>query len=190
MTPKMEGETPPKFLIEEVLNMKLKFIAILTIIMILVVMCVPVYAETTIPDPPYGAYDYWAVVLWYDSVYLITSPNPIKATTDGTMIITYLGDKTYNLINGYWSYDQEGTGNTTWTIQHVYASNHDIAYNDGSGFFFTPPKVSALYQAAKTADFGMILRTILAGLIPLVGLLILGISFRKGWAFLHNQLTH
>lgn len=170
-----------------------KIIAIFLLIAVLL-MPVAVYAETPIPDPPAGAYSYWIVVLRpNDSVYLITSPNPIIALDQGEygiQITTQASHKTYNLIDGNWSYDKEGLGSTNWPIKHVYASNHDIAYSDGSGFFFTPPKVSALFLTAKEADFGMIWMIILDGLIPLVGLLILGISFRKGWAFLQNQLTH
>lgn len=176
--------------------MKLKLIAILTVILLLVVMSVPVYAETPIPDPPAGAFSYWIVILRpNDSVYLVTSPNPITAWDKGNygaQIFTHGSHKTYNLIDGNWSYDEEELGSVSWPIKHVYASNHDIAYSDGSGFFFTPPKVSELYQAARQAknrgDFGMILRTISAGLIPVLGCLILVISFRKGWAFLQGQL--
>ena len=180
--------------------MKLKFIAILTMILLFVAMYVPVYAETPIPDPPPGAYSNWVVVLRPNgSVYLITSPNPITALDQGKYgirLTTYASHKAYNLIDGYWSYDEERLGyiSTSWPIEHVYASNHDIAYSNGSGFFFIVPKVSELYQIVRQmknkGTFGMILRTISAGLIPLLGCLILGISFRKGWAFLQGQLRH
>jgi hypothetical protein len=170
-----------------------KIIAFFILIAVLL-MPVAVFADIPIPDPPYGAYDYWSVVLRPSgSVYLITSPNPIVALDQGTYgihITTPTSHKTYNLIDGNWSYDKEGLGSTNWPIEHVYASNHDIAYSDGSGFFFTLPKVTALYQTARQTDFGMIWMIILDGLIPLAGLLILGISFRKGWAFLRRQLTH
>ena len=174
--------------------MKIKVIAIITVFIILLTY-VPVYAETTIPDPPYGAYNFWVVVGIGNPnrIYLITSPNPTRAPNNGKQIYA-TGYKEYYLSDGYWSYDTEGLSNISVPINHIYASNHDIAYADGSGFFFTLPKVSELYQAVQQAknrgDFGILLRTILAGLIPLVGLLILGISFRKGWAFLRRQLTH
>lgn len=174
-----------------------KIIAIFLLIAVLLIP-VSVFADVPIPETPPGAYSYWAVVLRTNgSVYLITSPNPITALDQGKygiQVTTQASHKTYNLIDGYWSYDKEGLGSTNWPIEHVYASNHDIAYSDGSGFFFTPPKVSELSQIIRQAKnqgiFGMIWKIILDGLIPLVGLLILGISFRKGWAFLRNQLTH
>lgn len=178
--------------------MKLKIITVITVILLLVVMYVPVYAETPIPDPPAGAYSYWIVVLRpNDSVYLITSPNPITALDQGKYgihLTTYASHKTYNLIDGNWSYDKEGKGHTSWPIEHVYASNHDIAYSDGSGFFFTLPKVSELCQIVRQmknkGTFGTILRTFSAGLIPIIGLLILVISLRKGWEFLRGQLAN
>ena len=170
--------------------MILKRIIAILIFIALFVMPVSVFADIPIPDPPYGAYNYWVVVhRTIGSIYLITSPNPMEAPTSGKQIHTHGGYRTYNLIDGYWSYDAEGLSGLSVPINQVYASNHDIAYTDGSGFFFTLPKVSALYQAVQGADFGMIWKIILAGLIPLVGCLILGISFRKGWAFLRRQLT-
>lgn len=173
-----------------------KLIAIFLLIAVLL-MPVAVFADVPIPDPPSGAYSYWAVVLRPSgSVYLITCPNPIIALEQGSygiQLTTEACHKTYNLIDGYWSYDKEGLGSTNWPIEHVYASNHDIAYSDGSGFFFTLPKVSELCQIVRQAEsqgaFGMIWRTISAGLIPLLGCLTLAISFRKGWAFLRRQLT-
>jgi hypothetical protein len=176
-----------------------KIIAFFILIAVLL-MPVAVFADVPIPDTPPGAYSYWAVVLRLDnSVYLITSPNPITASDQGKYGIklsTRSGDKTYNLIDGNWSYDKEELGyiSKTWPIEHVYAANHDIAWGNGSGFFFTLPKVSELCQIVRQVKdrgtFGMMWQTILAGLIPLVGCLILGISFRKGWEFLRRQLTH
>ena len=180
--------------------MKIKIVAIITVVLLFVAMYVPVYAETPIPDPPPGAYSNWVVVLRPNgSVYLITTPNPITASDHGKygiQLATQASHKTYNLIDGYWSYDEERLGyiGTNWAIEHVYASNHDIAYSNGSGFFFIVPKVSELYQIVRQmknkGTFGTILRTFSAGLIPLVGLLILGISLLKGLEFLRNQLTH
>ena len=132
--------------------MKIKIISLIIAILI-IAMYVPVFADVPIPDPPSGAYSYWAVVLRPNgSVYLITSPNPITALDQGKYgihVTTTASHKTYNLIDGYWSYDKEGLGSTCWPIEHVYASNHDIAYSDGSGFFFTLPKVSELCQIVR-----------------------------------------
>jgi len=171
--------------------MNLKKIIVFFLLIAVLLMPVAVFADMPIPDPPPGAYPYWAVVLRTSgSIYLITSPNPLDAPTKGTQIYTHAGYKTYYLADGYWSYDMEGLSALSVPIESVYASNHDIAYTDGSGFFFTPPKVSALYLTAQKTDFGMIWTIILDGLIPLAGCLVLGISFRKGWAFLRRQLTH
>jgi len=175
--------------------MKVKAIAILTAI-IIIVSYVPVYAGTTIPDPPYGSYDYWVVTDTYGEIRLYTSPNPIRVDYDnaGDLVLNIRSYKRYVLSGGYWSYDKENYNSVNASFNIIYASNHDIAYKDGSGFFFTPPKVSELCQIVRQAktrgDFGIILRTISAGLIPVLGCLILAISFRKGWAFLQGQLRH
>ena len=166
-----------------------KLIAIFLLIAVLL-MPVAVFADVPIPEPPPGAYGYWVVVQRPNGVYLITSPNPMTAPLKGTQIYTHAGYKAYTLSDSYWNYHSEGLSGSSWPIEGIYASNHDVAYTDGSGFFFTPPKVSALFLTAQETDFGMIWKIILDGLIPLVGLLILGISFRKGWAFLQGQLRH
>ena len=76
--------------------------------------------------------------------------------------------------------------------ENVVASNHHIYYGTreeiGTQVFFSAP--SPIRTAMEIMDFGMILRTFSAGLIPLVGLIVLVISFRKGWDFLRNQLMH
>ena len=177
--------------------MKLKFIAILTMILLLVAMYVPVYAETTIPDPPSGAYQYWVVIQKSDGyVYLYSSPQQIKVTQGltGKDKLNYYNVRWYVYSGGGWSYENEMMGQVESGFVNIYAANHDIEYKDGSGFFFTLPKVSELCQVVRQmknkGTFGTILRTISAGLIPLLGCLILGISFRKGWAFLQGQLRH
>lgn len=171
--------------------MMMKRIIAFFVLIALFIIPVSVFADIPIPDPPYGAYNYWAVVHRPNGmVYLITSPNPLNASTKGTQIYAHAGYKTYYLSDGYWSYDAEGLSGLSVPIDDIYAANHDIAYTDGSGFFFTLPKVSELYRVVKTMDFGMILRTFSAGLIPLVGLLILAISLIKAWGFLRNQLMH
>ena len=54
----------------------------------------------------------------------------------------------------------------------------DVYRRSGNSFFFP--------NDMKLSPF----RQILAGLIPLVGCLLLGISLRKGWVFLKHQLMH
>jgi len=170
--------------------MKLKFIAILTVILLLVAMYVPVYADTPIPDPPPGAFHYWVVVLkGVNDIKLVTSNNPITVQANGKQL--YIRNcRKYKFVDNNWNYDWESLSVCSVPFEHMYSANHDIAYLNSSEFFFTLPKVSELYLIAKEADFGKIWTIILDGLIPLVGLLILAISFRKGWVFLRSQLTH
>jgi len=176
--------------------MKIKIISLIIAIILIIAMYVPVYAETAIPDPPYGAYDYWVVTDSDGEISLYTSPNPICVDYDnkGSIRLEIRSYKRYNLSGGYWSYLGETINTINASFNTIYASSHDIAYKDGSGFFFTPPKVSEFCQAVRQVKnkgtFGMILRTISAGLIPVLGCLILAISFRKGWAFLQGQLRH
>ena len=163
------------------------------VLIALFIIPVSVFADIPIPDPPYGAYDYWVVVQRTVSgsnlIQLFTSTEPIKVSLNGEQIY-YGPHKYYNLVDGHWSYEYESYSNGHAAFNHMYVANHDIAYLDGSGFFFTLPKASALFQALKIMDFGTILRTFSAGLIPLVGLIVLVICFRKGWGFLRNQLMH
>jgi hypothetical protein len=153
-------------------------------------MPVAVFADVPIPEPPSGSYSYWVVVQRSNGVIqLFTSIKPITVSKNGEQIY-YGAHKIYRFSDNQWNYEFESLSDGNAPFEHMYAANHDIAYHNDTGFFFTLPKVSELYQAAKTTDFGMMWKIISAGLIPLAGLLILGISFRKAWAFLHNQLTH
>lgn len=175
--------------------MKVKIVAILTLV-ILLLASVPVYAETTIPDPPYGAYDYWVVTDKNGETTLYTSPNPIYVnySSTGRLVLYILNYKKYVLSGGNWSYDKEAMGQINAVFNTIYAANHDIAYKDGSGFFFIVPKVSELCQIVRQmknkGTFGKILKDFSAGLIPLVGLIVLFIAFTKAWAFLRRQLMH
>lgn len=174
--------------------MKIKIITVVTVILLLVIMSVTVYAETPIPDPPYGSYQYWVVADSYGATMLYTSPNPIRVDTSENHFGLHLYIcKNYKLINGQWSYEKEFSTQVIAGFNTIYAANHDIAYRDGSGFFFTLPKVSELSQIVRQmknkGTFGTVLRNFSAGLIPLVGCLILVISLRKGWGFLRTQLS-
>lgn len=170
--------------------MKKRIIAFFVIIIMLLIP-VSVFADTNIPDPPSEAWEYWVVVKNSQGyIYFVASHSPITVDTSGfklnlgsQQLYSLLGDGTWNK-----TYEIEAAG--VYYFSSMHKSNHDIAYDDGSGFFFLRPKVLRLIQAAKTADFGTILRTFLAGLIPLLGLLILGISLRKAFQFLRNQLMH
>lgn len=165
--------------------MKLRIISVIVVILILV-MSVPVYADTPIPDPPSNEWEYWVI---YDKpnygLFCIFSETPITVTMDGTSIT--LRDFTrYYYEDNQWKFD--GVYRGTPTFGTIYQSSHDIAYEDGSGFFFLRPKISLLYPTMKTMDFGTILRTFSVGLIPLLGLMILVISLLKAWEFLRTQL--
>lgn len=170
-----------------------KFIAIFILIAVLL-MPVAVFADVPIPDPPPGAFHYWVVVsLRNGNIRLFTSNNPITVPKKGTQLYAH-NCRMYILSDNSWNYEWESLSHVSSPFEHMYAANHDIAYDDGSGFFFTPPKVSEFCQAVRQVKnkgtFGMILRTISAGLIPVLGCLILAISLRKGWAFLQGQLRH
>ena len=168
--------------------MKIKAIAILTAI-ILIVSYVPVYADTVIPDPPSDGYQYWVVCEDHNgNIMLYKSNSPIKVRINGVQL-TLQAFKEYIYENNNWQIKDGGnSAHVTFTTMH--ASNHDIAYEDGSGFFFFRPKVRRLYQVTKITDFGTILRNFSVGLIPIIGCLILVISLRKGWEFLRTQLKH
>ena len=173
-----------------------KLIAIFLLIAVLF-MPFSVFADVPMPDPPLGSLQYWVVARSYGEIYLLTSNSPITveySDISGLLYFQLSSCKSYTFINDQWSYDREWLGGVEFRVDEIFASNHNIAYNDGSGFFFSPPKASTLYQIVRQAKnqgiFGKMWKIISAGLIPLVGLLILGISFRKGWAFLRNQLMH
>ena len=172
--------------------MKIKIITVATVILLLVVMSVPVYAETTLPAPPSDAYEYWVYLLNGQVIVFATSHNPIttpKGPDEGESYILN-GGKYYNYIDNEWILGYGDIGSIYISDCVIVAANHDIAYEDGSGFFFECPKVSPLIQTMETTDFGTILRTFSAGLIPLIGCLILGISLVKAWGFLRTQLKH
>lgn len=168
--------------------MKIKVIAIITVIIILLLK-VPVYADTVIPDPPSDVWEYWVILehSLYD-FWCLCSNTPIKAETDGSkLVIGYY--KYYRYEDNEWRLSSSGD-NERFRIGEIYQSNHDIAYEDGSGFFFLRPRVSPLTQGMKGTDFGTIWKTFSVGLIPIIGCLILVISLRKGWEFLQTQLKH
>ena len=171
--------------------MKIKAIAILTAI-IIIVSYVPVYADTTIPPLPTDRWEYWMIAevgATNTYIHLYTSHNPIKAWKPDNKKIRMDTYKYYRLTENGWVLQDEGLGQLSFYTLTVYASNHDIPYEEGSDdFFFVRPKVSPLIQTMEITDFGTILRNFSAGLIPVLGLLILGISLAKAWGFLRTQL--
>jgi len=172
--------------------MKLKIITVATVLLLLVVMSVPVYAETTLPAPPSDACEYWVYAIDKGPViYCITGHNPITVRDEnGRNIVTGGGGKSYYYENNKWVFHVKVNDSIVNASFVIVAANHDIAYEDGSGFFFECPKVSPLMKTMEGTDFGAILRNFSVGLIPIIGCLILVISLRKGWEFLRTQLTH
>ena len=65
-------------------------------------------------------------------------------------------------------------------------------YTQSGTVFFSPigRLILPMVETLKKVDSGILLTNILAGLTLLVGLIVLGLSFRKGWAFLQDQLRH
>lgn len=173
--------------------MKIKVLVIITVF-ILLLTYVPVYAETTLPAPPTDEYDYWVYMIDnVNVIYFIASSNPITVEDEqGKRIKSNGSAVSYVYVENKWTlHGRYKEGSITWMSSWVMvAANHDIAYEDGSGFFFECPKVSPLTQTMKGTDFGTILRNFSVGLIPIIGCLILVISLRKGWEFLQIQLKH
>lgn len=168
--------------------MKLKIVMVLIVMLVLLVN-VPVYANTDIPEPPDIGYEYWVIRISDDgTINCLYSHNPITVTTDEERL-RLDGFVSYAYRDGQWEYI------TTWdNIEYIYFgtiynANHDIAYEDGSGFFFVVPKVPRIYPIVKMMDFGNVLRNFSAGLIPIVGVVVLSVGFRKAWGFLQSQLT-
>ena len=172
--------------------MRLKKIIVIFLLIAVLLMPVSVFADISFPDPPSEVWSYWVVVEKNAGYYyLVCSYNPITMQSYGSNILLDGIGKVYPLDKkkGQWVMPQEITVGF-YGLTAMHASNHDIAFDDGSGFFFLRDRGTLLFPEAMKADFGMILRTISAGLIPLLGCLTLVISFRKGWAFLRRQLTH
>ena len=168
--------------------MKIKIVAIIMAIMILVIY-VPVYAETELPAPPSDAYQYWVYAMNGPVIECITGPRPITVRDEnGREIVTGEGGKGYRYQNNKWGFYVTVNDSIYCGIYEIVAANHDIAYEDGSGFFFECPKVSPLVQTMEATDFGAILSNFSVGLIPIVGLIVSLIAFRKAWAFLRSQL--
>lgn len=169
--------------------MKLKIMLVIVVTIILV-MNLPVYA-TYIPDPPSDAWEYWVIYKnRADNIIFASSHNPITVKIEpyNEKYVNLLNNKRFIKMGNEWVFQGEEDTQEYREFRTFYQANHDIAYEDESGFFFLRPKVLRLYPTTTTTDFGTILRTFSAGLIPLIGLLILAVSLQKAWAFLQSQL--
>lgn len=177
---------------------------VLIFLLVLIISITPVisYAETyEIPEEVLD-YNYHVAVISrngkYYRIYCFNEPDQVRVRIDedGT-IYSYWNNKTNgyvyekNLTNGVWSeglasyYLYEGE----LIISEIIGSNIDVYTREGT-VFFSPPAPPVLLETMEGVHSGMILKTILAGLTPLLGCLILAISLRKGLGFLKNQLMH
>jgi len=154
-------------------------------------------ADNPIPPVPSGLSRYYVITDAYGARYtLITSETPFVYDESRNNIVNYGNGKVdrYECESGQseFVYVNSMDSGFATSILNVVASNHHIYYGTrseiGTQVFFSAP--SPIRAAMEIMDFGMILRTFSAGLIPLVGLIVLVISFRKGWDFLRNQLMH
>jgi len=121
----------------------------------------------------------------------------IKITNDGKYIkVTAKGKVVRYYTEDYGVTWSSGTqiNETTWGMptgesKKIMESTFTVYQYDGRVFFSPIGRlILALVETMKGVDSGMLLRTISAGLIPLVGLVVLVICFNKGWDFLHSRL--
>lgn len=193
MTPYEKGGYTPLKLFKGGIRMKVKILAIIISILILA-LNVPVYANTEtpeIPELPSNVFEYWVIVNAStdpESLTIFCSHNPIKVEKDdeNNTFLRAATYKTYTKWNNGWLESSVKT-NARMHFRVMYYANHDIAYYDGSGFFFRLPN-PRLYQMTRRMDFGTVLKNFSVGLIPILGLIVLFIAFRKAWAFLLSQL--
>lgn len=130
--------------------MKLRIVTILLVIIILI-MQVPAFAEEELPDPPVSdTYTYWVIVYSssgsYEGMILYRLREPITVTTDEKDLIFKEGPnypygyQRFILEDNEWKYDGGITDPYYFPMRisfdTIHRANHDIAYEDGSGFFF------------------------------------------------------
>ena len=123
--------------------MKLKIVSLLLVLMILV-MQIPVSAVTLLPDPNdyvgnAETWKYWIVIKNGDNIRLVFSYFPISVTMSETQIkfVNYkYYDYDYENNQYIWKYSNTNGITAYEQFEVILQSNHDIAYEDGSGFFF------------------------------------------------------
>lgn len=173
-----------------------KFILILLVLLILFVPVVS-YAEEITLLPPNDGHNYyycfysdyidrWKCITSDSKLYLRDVDNLFLTFKTSSFSRNYILDKS----TGIWDLDFSGNNTYLHTAADLKASNIDVYYWDEVTVFFSAPKVSQLLLTMKNQSPAATLKIILAGLIPLLGLVILAISFRKAWGFLRNQLQH
>ena len=173
--------------------MRKKRIIVLIIIMVMLLIPFASYAMTY--DEFFNTYDYeYKYMIKYSNgnTNYLSSENPVtfsmsiydsygqKLKSGNSLFINYSGTL-YRLRNsGTVSVETGGSICIMQDpVQDLIGFSYVDVYRRSGDSFFLPCDL-------KLSPF----RQILVGLIPLVGLLILGISLRKGWVFLKHQLMH
>jgi hypothetical protein len=115
-----------------------KIIAFFLLIAVLL-MPVAVLADSSLPEPPVGAWEYWAIVKDYKDYYkLVASHEPFVKERYGLKLYAFDGLQVYALTSGndVWNLQNEYYGSTYYSINSMHRSNHDVVNDDGSGAFF------------------------------------------------------
>lgn len=185
---------------------KKRIIAFFVLIAIFIIP-VSVFADTYGLGSFINEYRHYMVAKWDDhggyQVFCTNADNPSELIK---MRYENGGNDIHVTGNGvvrYYTHDygitwSSGTqiGQTFWPInvnlgQPILESTFNVLRPSGTVFFYqTAPPIPPLVEGMMGADSGMILRNFSAGLIPLIGCLILVISLQKGWEFLQTQLKH
>ena len=127
--------------------MKLKILLLLLVVMILIIQ-IPALAweevpVETLPNPPFDeTVDYWVMYHGRDNnIYLVWAHSPVTVETNEEYLIIEGGNPNianiiYKLVDNQWIEDRRNTSGWRFGFYKVYKANHDLAYVDGSGFFF------------------------------------------------------
>lgn len=167
---------------------------LLIIIVLAIILIIPVSCFAMTPNEFLNTYDYeYQYMIKFNSgaTNYISSDKPV---TFDMSIYNNKGEKLVSgnslvLNNKGILYKLNNSGDvTSYTHPKIYIMRDqankigfeyaDIYQSNGSSFFLPITLKQSPYQR------------ILTGLIPLIGLVISVICFRKGWAFLRNQLQH
>ena len=172
--------------------MKLKKIIVLFIIIASLLIPFSCYAMTH--DEFFNTYDYeykYMIKFSGGTTNYVSSEKPVtfsmskynsegeKLKSGNSLVMRYEG--TLYRLTSKGQLDVN-TGNTLYIMAdraNKIGIDYAEVYRRSGDSFFLPNDL-------KLSPF----RQILAGLIPLLGLLILAISLRKAWVFLQGQLTH
>lgn len=172
--------------------MRLKKIIVLFIVIIVLLIPISCYAMTT--EEFFSTYDYeYKYMVKYNNgdTNYISAENPVtfsmskyrgdgKKLKSGNSLWINSSGTLYRLKgNGTVSIQTEGSEAILKDVNNLIGFDYvDVYRRSGESFFFP--------NDLKQSPF----RQILAGLIPILGLLVLSIALQKAWAFLRSQLMH